>query len=551
MFINWRKYLLSLAIVFCNIYADNILHSTFAQEKVQTNELSTNDVDVLKRQLLHMEEVILKQQEQIRAQQDQIQTIKKFIERPRKAGTSAVSSETQSCKPSTHPWPAESPKEDVQEPPGKTQGAIEEPLTDGTPAISSEAQQQKLSSRPPPVGSYKDLEQIPGSIENLRKYDYKNVFSTLDSVLKRSERLSIGLVALKVRYNVDQTNSKESGIPDTSESQDTIRDENGFRISDAEFYVTGRLTPWSTYYTELDFARQKEIPLNSMYLDFYTKDMSYFGNLYPYISQIRVGQFREPFGIEQGTSKGLLDFINRAYYTDLKTKVGSVDASPGDPTLNPFGKDNSTGFIQQLDDGIELMSQFPRLPWKPELQVAVINGAGRNFFDNNDEKDFAGRLIFNPLKGLRLYLAGYIGTAFFTSPNKATAELPLNSDVQRTREGFMYTYIPPQLPELKLQGEYIEGFDNDFHRRTWYQYVLFRPFSWLQAFEPAYRYEEFTIDTDRPDATLSRHTIGFNYYFHTNVKFTLNYEIRHDENGGEDTNPNNNNLLTTQIQFRF
>lgn len=115
----------------------------------------------------------------------------------------------------------------------------------------------------------------------------------------------------------------------------------------------------------------------------------------------------------------------------------------------------------------------------------------------------------------------------------------------------MYTYIPPQLPELKLQGEYIEGTDNDFHRRTWYQYVLYRPFSWLPAFEPAHRYEEFTIDTNRPDSTLSRHTIGFNYYLHTNVKFTANYEIRHDENGGGDTNANNNNFFTTQIQFRF
>lgn len=152
-------------------------------------------------------------------------------------------------------------------------------------------------------------------------------------------------MALKVQYNVDQTNSKESGIPDTSDSQNTIRDENGFRFRIAEIYVTGRLTPWSTYYTELDFARQKEIPLNAFYLDFYTKDMSYLGNLYPYISQIRVGQFREPFGLEQGTSQGLIDFINRAYYTNLTTKAGSVDAAPGDTTLNPFGKDNGAGFL--------------------------------------------------------------------------------------------------------------------------------------------------------------------------------------------------------------
>ena len=122
----------------------------------------------------------------------------------------------------------------------------------------------------------------------------------------------------------------------------------------------------------------------------------------------------------------------------------------------------------------------------------------------------------------------------------------------------MYTYIPPGLPELKLQGEYIEGADAGFRRRTWYQYVLYRPFDWLPGFEPAYRYEEFTVDTNRPDSTLTRHTIGFNYYLHTNVKFSLNYEFRNDQNqnstplsGSGDNNANNKNFFTTQIQFRY
>ena len=542
---KWRKYILLLVIACCGVQVRVISHGAFAQETTQTMDNSISNVDDLKRQLLQMEQMMLRQQEQIRAQQAQIQAIRKLIE------TLDASTKTQPCESSTHTRLVESPKEDP-ELSTKTQEPAEGPLMDGTPAVSTETQQRELSSHPSPVGSYKDLELIPGSIDNLRKYDYKDVFSTLDSVLKHSERLSIGLVALKVQYNVDQTNRTVQGSTlDTNNEQNTIRDENGFRIRAAEIYVTGRLTPWSTYYTEIDFARQKEIPLNCMYLDLYTKDMSNLNSLDPYVSQIRVGQFREPFGIEQGSSQGLLDFIDRAYYTDMRTEVGSVDAAAGDPTLNPFGKDNGTGFIQQLDIGVELMSRFTQLPWSPELQVAVINGAGRNYFDNNREKDFSGRLIFHPTLGMNLYLAGYTGTALFTAPNKATADLPLNRDVQRIRGGIMYTYIPPQLPELKLQGEYLEGSDNDFHRRTWYQYVLYRPFSWLPAFEPAYRYEEFTIDTNHPHSTLSRHTLGFNYYLHTNVKFTANYEIRHDENGGGNANTNNSNFFTTQIQFRF
>src|SRR5437870_9717100 len=426
------------------------------------------------------------------------------------------------------------------------------------PSVSTE-EAKPGEKKPAPIGSYKDLETKRGGIENLRKNDYRHVFTTLDSVLKHSERLSIGLVALKVQYNADNTDRKPGTTTDANTAfaglPNGTRDENGFRIRAAELYVTGRLTPWSTYYMEVDFARQSEIALNSIYMDFYTKDMDYVKGLYPYISQIRIGQFREPFGIEQGTSQGLLDFVNRAYYTDLSL-VG-VDTVAGDPTLNPFGKSNSTGFMQQLDIGLEVDSKIPQLPLEPELQMAVINGAGRNFNDNNADKDVTGRLILTPTEGMKLYFAGYTGTAFINGT--ASGPLQNNTDVQKTRQRVMYTYIPPFLPELKLQAEYIEGNDNGFRRRTWYQYILFRPFSWLPNFEPAYRYEQFTVDTNSPNTTLDRHTVGFNYYFHTNVKFTLNYEFKHDDNegnpfvttGGGAANANNKNFFTTQIQFRY
>lgn len=429
------------------------------------------------------------------------------------------------------------------------------------PTVSTEEAQP--GGKKPPVGSYADLETKRGGIENLRKNDYRNVFTTLDSILKHNERVSLGIVALKAQYNADSTDRKpSSSTADTAGNQGTLRDENGFRLRSAEIYVTGRLTPWATYYAEVDFARQNEIALSSLYMDFHSKDMPYLKSLYPYLAKLRVGQFREPFGIEQGTSGGLHDFVSRAYYTDLsigQNGSGNQAARAGDPGLNPFGKNNSTGFMQQMDVGVELVGKVPDLPWKPEWQVAVINGAGRNFNDNNADKDFTGRLTLTPTEGMKLYLAGYTGTSFFTAPNTGTSILPLNSDVRKTRQGVMYTYIPPFLDDLvKLQAEYIEGSDAGFRRRTWYQYVLFRPFSWLPGFEPSYRYEQFTVDTNRPNSTLYRHTVGFNYYLHTNVKFTLNYEFRHDQNqnstplsGSGDNNANNKNFFTTQIQFRY
>src|SRR5581483_444586 len=166
-----------------------------------------------------------------------------------------------------------------------------------------------VASAPPPIGSEQDLATVPGGIENLRKNDYRDVFTSLENVATHTERFSMGLTALKAQYIYDSTKINLGTSPGTIDPAPLAavprRDKNGFRIRAAEFYATGRLTEWSNYYVEFDFARQNEIALNSMYMDFYLKDMLPLKSLFPYVSKLRVGQFREPFGIEQGTSQGL------------------------------------------------------------------------------------------------------------------------------------------------------------------------------------------------------------------------------------------------------
>ena len=71
-----------------------------------------------------------------------------------------------------------------------------------------DGKEEKETTPPPPVGSLKDLEGVPGGIEYLRKNDYKDVFTTVDNVLKHSEKLSVGIVALKAQYNADNTDRK-------------------------------------------------------------------------------------------------------------------------------------------------------------------------------------------------------------------------------------------------------------------------------------------------------------------------------------------------------
>ena len=89
---------------------------------------------------------------------------------------------------------------------------VAETYKDDTPTVATE--EATPGGKRPPVGSYADLETKRGVIENLRKNDYRNVWTNVDTLLKHSERLSIGLVALKVQYNADNTNRSPGTTPD-------------------------------------------------------------------------------------------------------------------------------------------------------------------------------------------------------------------------------------------------------------------------------------------------------------------------------------------------
>ena len=107
--------------------------------------------------------------------------------------------------------------------------AVEETQKDETPTVSTE-EAKPGAKRPPLVGSYADLETRRGGIENLRKNDYRNVWTNVDALLKHNERLSVGIVALKAQYNVDNTDRKPGTTADANTAFAAVpngaRDEN-------------------------------------------------------------------------------------------------------------------------------------------------------------------------------------------------------------------------------------------------------------------------------------------------------------------------------------
>lgn len=77
---KWRKLVLSLVLVIGNVFIGSILHSAFAQETAQTEEISGSERDYLQWQLKQMEELFQKQQEQIQALKNRIEALS--VEKP-------------------------------------------------------------------------------------------------------------------------------------------------------------------------------------------------------------------------------------------------------------------------------------------------------------------------------------------------------------------------------------------------------------------------------------------------------------------------------------
>ena len=277
----------------------------------------------------------------------------------------------------------------------------------------------------------------------------------------------------------------------------------------------------------------------------------------PYLDLIRIGQYRIPFGIENDTSSGLIDFISRGYFSSGAGGGGSV----------------STGidFVQERDIYVDLKS-------KPieflELDAVVMNGNSIDYtkIDNNTQKDFLGRVRVRPTKDLFFSFSGITGTS-----NNTNTALNGRGKGKNDRIGFDFRYLPAWLPGLHLQAEWITGHDapnqalvgatsvttggTGVMRRTWYAYVKYRlddlGVDFLKGWEPIIRYEEFDPSTSVGNDMFTRTTVGINYYFaeilpKIQTKLQLNYEFRHHQGAGiANTDAAAQNALLLQFQVRW
>ena len=237
----------------------------------------------------------------------------------------------------------------------------------------------------------------------------------------------------------------------------------------------------------------------------------------PYL-KLTAGQFKVPFSQENLASSPKLETINRSQVVEALVARGK------DVIGNQNGRDigvQVSGGAWKRDDRALLDYAF-----------GVFNGAGINISDNNEEKDFAGRVVFHPVKGLDIGASYYDGTANYGTPKK---------DQNRNRAGLELAYA---YENLSLKGEYITGNDGKTDKNGWYLQAGY--FFIPKKLQGVLKYDIFDPDTKKSKDETSVSTLGINWFFNKWVFLQVNSELK--EETGVDVD---NNVLNSQLSLWF
>jgi hypothetical protein len=218
-------------------------------------------------------------------------------------------------------------------------------------------------------------------------------------------------------------------------------------------------------------------------------------------------------------------------------KLEMIDRSQVVEALVARGKD-VIGNQNGRDIGVQFGGGLLKRNGSPviEYRLGFFNGSGINVADTaNDSKDIAGRLVFNPVKGLSF------GGGYYGGYGKALKpEVPGTSQA-RNRLGFEASYVKSR---FSIKGEYIFANDRNTDRNGWYLQAGY--FVIPQKLQLLAKYDLFDLNTSTDNTTSINYVFGGNFNFNNWSRLQAFYTIR-----AEQVNSLINNYLAVQFQIGF
>jgi len=301
---------------------------------------------------------------------------------------------------------------------------------------------------------------------------------------------------------------------------------NEFNVTRVILMANAELTKKLSFFLMIDAASTQ----SSKHLHEYYAQYAFLPEL-----KVRLGQFKQPFTLENIIAPTLLGTVNLNECTRYEAGIA------GDPLQgNNVGRDMGlmiTGEAFPAKDGHRLLN----------YSLGVFNGAGMNQKENNDQKDVIGMLNYLPRKNITLSTSFLLGTghAIANDPYGRIAE---GSDYSRKRWS-VGTEIK-QGPFM-LRSEFMLGWNDHRRSRGFYAEVWYRIIPKLDIVAD-FDYLNKNCDLSRDEqATYAQYTethnylIGLQYWIYKACRLSTQY-IYNDHRTGPDSH-----VWLTQMQIAF
>ena len=310
-----------------------------------------------------------------------------------------------------------------------------------------------------------------------------------------------------------------------------ITNKNSFNFYRARLGVTGNIPYDISYYVMAEYSSF----LGGVYLldAFVTYD-----RLGPW-AKFSLGQFKAPLTLELSTPCHKL-------HTVYRSLVVQQLAAPW----------RDLGFM--VSGGVSIKNYGSLTDHKFfSYQLAIMNGAGINQWDNNNAKDVAFRGIISPWEGINVGGSVRYGKQRPSDPN--------NGDGVKTMIG---GELAVDYFNFLFHAEYIYGYGKnlrgvagsgcggggtpdikgELERDGYYAMLLYKT-PW--HLEPVVKYEyfnpnmksDYVLPAGSPTEAVSSWTFGFNYFINDWSRVQVNYIIHNDDNVASGGTDNYNNSL--------
>lgn len=497
--------------------------------------------------LSHAESDVQQLQKQVTELEQSLKTLKGEINRLKvqqsMTETETKSSELAQTDVSTH---SENP-EDLN-----AENLNAENLNAETPDADEE---QRYVTQAEFQGMQSDLENYKYQVQ--RERDTKTALSTRQLLINGVVQAKASYLDEAQRINPNAKNTNLA-VNDRHSSFDLGAVQIGFSGNLFKDYNEGKNLDFN-----LRFGTSPQSGTNNSYLNLLDAQLIY--NILPTLSldtgrlSATLGQQLLPFGQEVQATEDLKPTINNALFSLPGYGYGLA--------LREVGLIVRGDAFPTVDYGYNYRS--------PMLSYAfgIVNGNGANKSDDNDDKNFVGRLRYTLpaeynswLRELSFGVSWYQGKSNLFDLSGAEASFAGKGDVLRKGFDIYYNHHP-----FGATYEYVQGEDDTFVHATGGTYnrkseshtgTLFWNFGeqfvkgfrnqgryddwWPKSYQSFYRFDSINRDKSADNQTIQIHSLGLNAFFAETTKFQLN--LNHINN---DISHQKYNELVAQFQYGF